>query len=156
LLVKNWQFPAAGNMPAGALGVPAGYNWINYPAPPTLLYPTEGMRPNAQGIWDYAWAIQPAVVTRLTGLPGQNSPNPLSRFVNQYVVQIGNLLYDPSYGVTYAYTAANPLGAFEAAAIDGYEMDGVWNFNTTWMFRRQQADPATTAQRLRFGQLQLP
>jgi hypothetical protein len=54
------------------------------------------------------------------GLSGQNSVNPASIFSNHAVVKIDNMLYDPSYGVTYAYAADNKLGVFESDALAGY------------------------------------
>lgn len=60
-----------------------------------------------------------------TDSAGQNNTNPRANFEKHVVVRIGNLLYDPSYGVIYGANLVNPtddqlLRAFEATAIAGY------------------------------------
>jgi hypothetical protein len=56
-----------------------------------------------------------------TGLVGQGGGLPFSMFNNHVLVQIGDVLYDPSYGVFYDQaTQQERLNALETNAIAGY------------------------------------
>jgi hypothetical protein len=60
---------------------------------------------------------KPYEVTKQPGLPGQNSPDPLSVFGNHVIARIDGTYYDPSYGETYAnlrqMTAKDVAGYFK-------------------------------------------
>ena len=84
-----------------------------------------------------------------SGIAGQNTPDPASIFGRHVVVQIGNLLYDPSYGITYAYAEGNQLGDFEAKAVAGYQKERRIDGANRFIFKRIQDFAAnTTGQRL--------
>lgn len=51
----------------------------------------------------YTWTASD--VTQGKGIAGQNNPSPASMFNNHQVVLLGDVLYDPSYGVTYTPVA---------------------------------------------------
>lgn len=78
-LVKNWNFAAAGTS-----GNPF-YPYVNV---------LKQVDKNG-----YSWTK--AEATQAPGIPGQNNPSPASMFNNHQVVLLGDVLYDPSYGVTY-------------------------------------------------------
>ena len=48
----------------------------------------------------YTWSS--TSVNDLSGIPGQNTSNPLSMFGNHQFIENDGIYYDPSYGVTYA------------------------------------------------------
>jgi hypothetical protein len=57
------------------------------------------------------------------GLPGQNSPKPLSLFANHILIEIGGVWYDPSYGEIYDQNGDDAkLAGVEAKAIAGYAL----------------------------------
>jgi len=77
-------------------------NWIFFApfhSPPNAVFPyrVKSLPPFAEGVF------------RGIGINGQG-PNsqPCARFVNHALVQVGLVLYDPSYGVSYAENAWEP------------------------------------------------
>jgi hypothetical protein len=112
-LVNNWAF---GNQNVLVPPPPrlAGYSWYNEFGEPFAVNTVNGMR--------YNWQGQPAV-TYLGG-SAQNNPNPMADFSDHVFVRIGNVIYDPSYGVTYDPNLLNPtdddlLRAFQTDAVAG-------------------------------------
>jgi hypothetical protein len=138
-LVGNWQL-GAGNIPnipannQAATSLLGGYT--NYAVIPTD--PDNPQTPkwvdtaNAQYLWNNG--PRPP-----NGPPAQNNDNPPSAFVDHMLVLIDGVLYDPSYGVTYAYNPATPATpdapvAGFAAALGGFMTivpfnNRVYNFN---------------------------
>ena len=51
--------------------------------------------------WEYVWG-NPTEAPRTSGVPGQNTPNPLAHFFRHVVMKISGTYYDPSYGTTFA------------------------------------------------------
>ena len=146
ILVKNWTIPAQRNIMANlpnARAIRLGYTNYN------------NGNLNAQrvnGVWQYVWqdGVNANVQHDQNGIGGQNNGNPLSTFSDHFVVQIGNALYDPSYGVTYALGPANnPLVNFATAAVAGYASP--WRFenqNQDYVVFQGPGDPADTSTRL--------
>jgi hypothetical protein len=130
-LVGDWAFGNP-NLQFPRQGPFAGYLWYNEVGNPGLTHiAPPGSAPGAPAVWRYNWEGQPAVNyvegSAQNNYKGsaQNNDNPFASFFNHVVVRIGNILYDPSYGVTYQSTAANPtddnlLQAFQTDAITGY------------------------------------
>lgn len=67
---------------------------------------------------------KPYEVTKEPGLPGQNSPDPLSIFITHVITFINGTYYDPSYGKTYAnfrqMTAEDVAGFFKLVDYDSH------------------------------------
>ena len=123
LLVGSWNLSAEGYIPPNNVDILNG--WTNY-----ALVPTVADDPNNANIiannpnianqpqWigssgGYIWTGGPPY----TSPPAQNNPNPKADFQNHMVVLINGVLYDPSYGVTYAYdptSQATQLAGFAA------------------------------------------
>jgi hypothetical protein len=102
------------------------------------------------GVWQYIWQDGAnANVQDQNGIAGQNNSNPASAFFDHFVVQIGNMLYDPSYGLPYALGPANnPLVNFATAAVAGYARP--WQImGQNFVSFQGPGNPATTSARLR-------
>jgi hypothetical protein len=113
MLINNWEFLRVLNVPQTpefAQLRAEGFDWYNVPDQAE----NESTFPVAKEAGHYVW-IEPTVVNDQDGVPGQNSPDPMSIFGNHKVVQIGDTLYDPSYGTIYS-----SLQDFENKAIAGY------------------------------------
>ncbi len=143
--VRNWAFgnPNVLVPPPPRL---AGYLWYNEVGDPFQL---NNAPQNAPPNWRFNWQGQPAV-TYLGG-SAQNNDNPLGGFLDHVVVRIGNIIYDPSYGVTYAYDPRNPntrvagfanaaLGAMmtvipfdERAAFSNFDLNGDGQRTAYWV-----------------------
>ncbi len=150
-LVKNWTFGPA-NVPQNQRNTqlfPAGFNWYNVPAAPVGGLPAGIKQDN--GVWSYNWQGNHPV--DYISSSDQNNTNPLATFSQHVVVMINNVLYDPSYGVTYGSNLTNPtandlLAAFESSALSGYVL--ARNFNGQLVYAYSQTGtPATVASRLR-------
>jgi prepilin-type N-terminal cleavage/methylation domain-containing protein len=101
------------------------------------------------GVWQYVWQDGAnANVQDQNGIAGQNNSNPASAFFDHFVVQIGNTLYDPSYGLPYVLGPANnPLVNFATAAVAGYARPQTIRGQNFVAFQGP-GDPATTSTRL--------
>jgi hypothetical protein len=104
--------------PAPAVSV--FYNWFNIPK--------VGDNLNNVGVNGVSLAVSSAagshqwdgtpVVTHAGGVAGQNNPSPKAMFPNHRLISIGGVLYDPSYGKTYASVAD-----FESKAVAGFVIE---------------------------------
>ncbi len=131
-LVKNWAFPQAGNLPA-AVRAGRPYPFYNVPANGDRLQPPMGtlILATSSAASRFVWGNVAAVQDR-PGVPGQNSPNPISMFPEHVVLRVDTtvngqpttVLYDPSYGLVYKTATpsgvAGALRVFEQTALDGY------------------------------------
>ncbi|MBI2804442.1 MAG: tandem-95 repeat protein [Planctomycetes bacterium] len=131
-LVKDWIFGDE-NVPANLINNPSGYRYYNRRNNP--LYVNN----------NYSWQV--SAVTYSGGL-AQNNTRPGADFERHIVVRIGNVLYDPSYGVTYGANLVNPadidlLRAFEGDALAGYYFLGTLPGNVPVHYIR----PVTVANR---------
>jgi hypothetical protein len=144
ILVKKWIIPAQGNIVANAVNRQTLlWGYTNYNNGSFNVQ-------QVNGVWQYVWqdGANANVQQDLTGIAGQNNLNPPSAFVDHWIVQIGNTLYDPSYGVTYELGPANnPLVNFATAAIAGYARpQTIMGLN--FVAFQGPGDPATTSTRL--------
>ena len=139
-LVKDWAFGNQNVMFAPPQRL-AGYRWSNQLGAPDFVQTPAG--------WQFNWQGQPAV-TYLGGA-AQNNQNPKGLFDDHVIVRIGNILYDPSYGVTYQSNIADPtdedlLHAFQAQALAGY----YWTADLRTIFLQPVTGPNAPNVRLMF------
>lgn len=91
--------------------------------------------------YDYVDGVQGTVET--PGLAAQGNPDPVNYFNHHRVVQIGDTIYDPSYGKTFASEMA-----WEAAALAG-----VANENERYLLSNGEwSDPVTVIRRRKAGE----
>jgi len=89
-LVKNWRFIGSGS--SGDLDYP----YVNYPSKIDSVEVK-----NRLSAGHYGWIGTPEVVEE-DGIIGQGNKNPFSDFNRHYIVKIGDVYYDPSYGKKYS------------------------------------------------------
>jgi hypothetical protein len=133
LVIDYWDFNGAGsNTDRASNGTYPYYN----------TYPADGqiMKKDADGVWSYNWGDHVDVADS-AGIPGQNTSNPHSLFMDHVVAKLNGKHYDPSYGRLW-----NSLQHFDDSAVAGFYaagqlFPGTANNKTVYAFRQNPSGP---------------
>lgn len=98
MLINSWTFSSVGT------ATYKNYSHINEFQDPRLVAIGPALDRYAEkvaGQWKYKWGMTEEVHEEL-GMPGQNNTNPASLFGTHYIIRVGDTIYDPSYGASFA------------------------------------------------------